>query len=254
MQAQGYLPLGIKIASPWAGASYFIYTDAQNKLFYVYTSITAGTSGVAAAASNIIAGTLPFAYTTKTAGTPPTAGTMCVAADLTCYVVSSVNIPGQNLNNAGGVNYAGLYKHGGCVPVPVCPIDPVTSLPLTAEVVIVPISVSGLNDPDSSAIYPISSFTAYAAAPAAYPVACTGSSTRPTCDAPDIVGKAATTYWRACLQVVTEKGNVQTTNPSSASPGSGSAAAGTDFGANVTLMAITRCPIQMKRQLQIYYI
>jgi prepilin-type N-terminal cleavage/methylation domain-containing protein len=250
LQTGGYLPSKITIASPWAGSNYFIYTDAQNKLFYVYTSITVGsaTSGGAAAAGNIIAGTLPMAYSTKTNGTPPVAGTSCVKADTTCYVVSSINIPGQNLNNAGAVNYAGLYKHGGCVPVPSCPTDPVSGLPLTPQVVIVPVSVSGLNDPNSTAIYPISSFTAYATPIAtlpAAPAACTGSSTAPACDAASTVGNAPASnqYWRACLQVVTEKGNVQTTNTSSASPGSGNAGSGTDYGANVTLMAITRCPI-----------
>ena len=39
----------------------------------------------------------------------------------TCEVVAAVNIPGQNLNNAGAVTFAGLYYHGGCVPVPQCP-------------------------------------------------------------------------------------------------------------------------------------
>lgn len=245
LQTQGYLPSGITISSPWGGSDYFMYTDVANKLFYVYTSITVGsaTSGGASAAANVIAGTLPFAYASRTNGTPPVAGATCSPANLTCYIVASINIPGQNLNNAGSINYAGLYRHGGCVPVPTCPRDPTTGVSLTPQVVIVPVSVSGLNDPASSAIYPISSFTAYATPSAAFPVACTGSSTRPTCVAPNISGAAATSYWRACLQVVTEKGNVQTTNTSAASPGSGSTSTGTDYGANVTLMAVTRCPI-----------
>lgn len=247
LQTEGFLPANVTISSPWAGSDYFIYTDTQNKLFYVYTSIVAGTatSGYASSAANIIAGTLPMAYSTNVNASPPTPGTPCVTADTTCYVVSSVNIPGQNLNNAGAVNYAGLYKQGGCVPVPTCPTDPTTGTPLTPQVVIVPVSVSGLNDPNSNAIYPISSFTGYATPAAALPDKCTGSSTQPACDAASTVGNAPATgkYWRACLQVVTEKGNVQTTNTNTASPGSGNPGAGTDFGTNVTLMAITRCPI-----------
>jgi len=244
LQSSGYLPSNVTIVSPWGGAHYSIYTDPANKLFYVYTSITSPTSGAASAAGNVIAGTLPMAYTTKTNATPPQAGTACVAADTTCYVVSSITIPGQNLNsNAGNVNFAGLYRHGGCVPVPTCPTDPATGVTPTPEVFIVPVSVTGLNDPNSGAIYPISSFTAYAMDASASPNPCKFSSIQPDCTT-NTVGSAPPSglYWRACLSVVTEKGNVQATNQNSTSPGSGNTGFGTDYGANVTLMAITRCP------------
>lgn len=246
LQTKGYLPGVITISSPWGGSSYTMYTDAQNKLFYVWTSITvqSATSGGATAAANIISGTLPLSYATT--ALPPAAPVSCTVADTTCYVVSAVNIPGQNLNNASGVNFAGLYKQGGCVPVPDCPINPNTGVAQPAQIVVVPVSVSGLNDANSTNIYPISSFTGYATPSAANPAKCMGSSTRPSCTtAGTFQGPAPSSklYWRACLQVVTEKGNVQTTNTNFNNPGSGNAGPGTDYGANVTLMAITRCPL-----------
>lgn len=238
LQFNGYLPNNVAIASPFAGGHYFIYTDAMGKMLYVYTAITSasGALGLAAAESNIIAGALPLAYTSKTNGTPPPTGAPCTAADTTCYVVASINIPGQNLNSTGSITFAGVYKQGGCVPVPTCPVNPATGLPGTPQVYIVPVSVSGMNDQGSMNIYPISSFTGYATGPAANPAACsTYTSQTPSC-ASNIVGSPTSTYWRACLQVVTEKGNVQLTNNYTGN-------AAIDWGNQVTLMAITRCSI-----------
>lgn len=235
-----YLPYGVTIASPWGGDHYYIYTDAEGKLFTVYTSITATTSGVAAAMSNIIAGTLPLASTTATNGTPPPTGStpICTTGDTTCYIVASVSIPGQNLNNAAAVNFAGTYRNGACVPVPVCPRDPVSGVVMTPQIQLVPVSVSGLNEPGDN-VYPIESFTAYARGPAtlpANPPACSGFSTySPPCNT-GITGNPAQSYWRACLQIITEKGNVAETNPYTGNPAN-------DYGAKVSVMAITRCSI-----------
>lgn len=234
LQSNGYLPAGVTIANPWGGANYFIYTDANSRLFTVYTSITTGATGLAPSAARIVAGTLPLAYTSL--APPPAVMTACAAASTTCFVVASVNIPGQNLNNATAVNFAGVYRHGGCVPVPTCPVD-ASGATMTPQVQIVPSSVSGLNDPNSGNAYPISSFTAYATGPAANPPACNLSSVTPACST-GLSGPAPTSgrYWRACLQVVTERGNVQSTNTSSGNPTY-------DYGRNVSLMAITRCSI-----------
>ncbi len=242
LQANGYLPKGVTIANPFSGGHYSMYTDSTGKLFTVYTSITGGSAGFPAAAGNSIAGTLPLAATTATAGTPPPIGTtaICSTTTTTCYIVTSINIPGQNLNAAGAVNFAGVYRHGGCVPVPTCPTDPATGTALTAEIQVVPVSVSGLNDSGSNAVYPISSFTAYAKGPATQPTQppnCINETTAPPCNT-NIQGNApaSNAYWRVCLQVITEKGDVQGTNNSTSNPA-------TDYGANVTLMAITRCSI-----------
>lgn len=211
-------------------------------LFYVYTAVksSSATLGSATAAANVIAGTLPLSYTsTDTSGSatqPPSSGATCGAGSTTCYVVASVNIPGQNLNNARAVNFAGLYKHGGCIPVPQCPTDPTGATVMTPQVMVVPVSVSGINDQSSSSqnIYPISSFTAYAKGNTPLDVSppmCLGSTSVTggnDCSVAANVGTAATAYWRACLKIITEKGDVQATRSD-------------QWGQNVTLMAITRC-------------
>lgn len=220
-------PSSVSLVNPW-GKPYQISSSAQ--LFYVWTQTTTVTTSGASAAANVIAGTLPLAYTSTAAGTPPAAGSQCTNQN-SCYVVASVNIPGQNLNNARAVNFAGLYHHGACVPVPSCPVD-ASGTTMTPQIMVVPVSVSGLNDTDQpspakSNVYPISSFTAYATSAATNPNACTGG-TQVACTPINPV--AGATYWRVCLQVVTEKGTV-------------SSSAGSAWGQYVTLMAITRCAI-----------
>lgn len=227
--------------NPW-GNNYNIHAntkgckdDSTCGLFYTYTKIEAGsrTTGIA----TMIAGKLPMAYTSEDDGNPPDKDKECDKNATKCFVVSAVNIPGQNLNNANAVNYAGLYHHGACIPVPICPVD-ANGKTMTPEVMVVPVSVSGINDPNNTSVYPISSFTAYATSnngtlddtplscnvqggPAPTPTSCTiGQGT----EAP------SKQYWRACLQIVTDRGDVSETN-------------NTQWGENVTLMAITRCSI-----------
>jgi hypothetical protein len=105
------------------------------------------------------------------------------------------------------------------------------------------VSVSGLNDVGSAAVYPISSFTAYSSSdvPIASPIACTGSTSgtpgstaAPACPDPGAAGASATgTYWRACVQVVTERGDLSGTGTDAAS-----------WGQYVTLGAFTRCQLK----------
>jgi len=248
-------PAAVPLQSPWGGQYLIsVYSPPppanQNvppPQIYVSTPITAtlATSGTATAAANVIAGTLPLSYTTAaTDGTkdqPPTSDTPCTVASPSCSVVTSVNIPGQALNTARAVNFAGLYHHGACVPVPQCPVDNQNKT-MIPQIMVVPVSVSGLNDPSnpsgSNNIYPISSFAAYATGNKpldANPLNCNNSNVYnggySNCtDANN--GPSATAYWRVCLQVVTEKGNAQLTNTT------------INYGKNVTLMAITRCAVQ----------
>lgn len=191
-------------------------------LFFVYTQIgptssTNTTNGEALA----IAGRLPMGYTaTIVTASPPAQATCTVGA--VCYVVAAVNIPGQNLNNASAMNFAGLYHPGACVPVPTCPVDALGAS-MVPEVFVVPVSVSGLNDPGNRNLYPISSFTAYATSASATPSLCSTDYTGTSDGATSTAGTGCNTmtgtaasgqYWRACLQVVTAKGNVSSTNPS----------------------------------------
>jgi prepilin-type N-terminal cleavage/methylation domain-containing protein len=224
-----YLPS--PLTSSWAN-NYVV--SSNSTLLFVHTIIPASTaSGTATATANAIAGVLPLSYTTSnTVGTPPASGAPCAPTALSCTVVASVNIPGQALNTARSINFAGLYHHGGCIPVPKCPVD-ANGTTMTPQVMIAPVSVSGVNDASNpSETYSINSFTAYASGPpAANPDACKNGTQVPCTS---VSGGAATSYWRACLQVVTEKGDVAITNT-----GTGNNA----WGKNVTLLGMTRCAV-----------
>lgn len=223
-QLNDYLPPNTK--SPW-GTDYSITTDADGKLFYVYTYIhvVSATSGSATAAAKTIAGTLPLSYTSSAAGTPPPDASPCSNATPTCYVVSSVNIPGQNLNNASGVNFAGLFKNGACVPVPTCPVSG-----MSAQIIVSPVQVTGNYEGDSPPgnpeVFPIASFMTYVKGPSANPPQCDSGGAPEACTG----GGASGQYWRVCMQVVTERGELTAAN----SPG---------WSGYQTMMAVTRCRI-----------
>lgn len=138
-------------------------------------------------------------------------------------VWSYVDVPGQNVNNARSVNFSGLYHHGACVPVPSCPTT--AGMPtMTAQIMVVPVSVNGVNDGNST-LYPISGFTAYAQGGTdATPAGCNGSTTTPSCAG---LTSPTSSFWRVCLQVITENGVVSAT----------------DWGQYATVLAITRCAI-----------
>jgi prepilin-type N-terminal cleavage/methylation domain-containing protein len=169
------------------------------------------------------------------------------------FVVGQVPVPGQNLNNARSLNFAGIYYAGSCVPAPTCPLD------MEPNIVVTPASVSGVNnaptctgdsttapfDPQncSGQVYPISSFIAFArgdlvtGAPTdpnggggafaninndlGPPLDCkvTSAAVRSPCVStlgPPAVGQLesdGTMYWRVCLYVRTEEGIVYPTNP-----------------------------------------
>lgn len=226
-----YLPSSLSL-NPW-GSAYTTSSSTATGVFYVYSRVTqAGTtSGYAASTANMIAGRLPLAYTTAAAsGTPPASGTTCSTATTSCAVVASVNIPGQNLNNATAMNFAGVYRHGGCIPVPRCPVD-ANGTAMTPQVFVVPVSVSGVSDPfNNTTVYPISSFTAYARPAATNPQGCIGGEQR-ACQPVNAAANAR--YWRACVQIITEKGEITSTRPTMSDR----------WGQAVTLGAFTRCAI-----------
>lgn len=210
----GYIP-NKALRDPFGGFYMTAYytssppTDVPTDMFTARLDIS-GSSANRRALAKIIAGRMPMAVVDERA--------------TETRVTAFVNIPGQSLNNAGNVNFAGLYHHGACVPVPSCPS------PTTAQVFIVPVSVSGVNDEvDDDNIYPISSFTAFATTSAGTPSACyTGD---PVVDCGVTVNPPPSgLYWRACLQVITERGNVQETRTDA-------------WGNNVTLAAFVRCSI-----------
>lgn len=251
---QAYLPS--PISSPF-GQEYTVVPSTNNPpaLLYVYTEIiSTGTTGSAVAIASSIAGQLPLAYTTATAPlnltTPPPNDGTCIAgkdaasSPTSCYVVASINIPGQNLNNATAVNFSGVYHSGSCVPVPTCPVD-ANGNTMTPQIIVAPVSVTGaISAPTSSSTcnvtdtsgcqvnaYPLSSFTAFATPYAEQPNACSSGTPAPCVSNSGGNPLPEGNYWRVCLSVSTQAG---TASPTS-----------TTWGEVVgTVMAVTRCAIQ----------
>lgn len=210
----GYLPgpsTAVNILNPW-GHHYKVGSSsstgaAPNAIFAVCTLINAGTASPAI--TTILAGRLPMAYVvngnhtadcTSTGAGIPSAST-CTAAP--CTLVATVNVPGQNLNNARSVNFAGIYHNGACVPVPTCPGN------MTAQVFLAPTSVSGMdNASGTSEVFPLHSFTAYYAGsgPLASPPDCVAGEADPVCA--NTTPGSNDTFWRACLQVITTNGEI----------------------------------------------
>lgn len=157
---KGYLTAGFG-ANPY-GKPYQINCGTQSTSdggnFYVATD----TGGSKALNALTIAGRLPMAYITTPAQLavttvfPPAQDAVCKQSsptypDPTCtVVVSSVSLPGQNLNNARSVNFAGLYYSGSCVPAPNCPPG------MKASILVFPASVAGVTDKPTNCndVYP----------------------------------------------------------------------------------------------------
>lgn len=231
LQAGGkYLP-ATGFVSPWNGVTYKMSVPVTKSLFSV--SVTLPTMANQWAIATYIAGKLPLAKIDATCLPPP------AAPAATCSVTAYVGIPAQSLNNASAVNFSGLYHHGGCVPVPTCPVDNKTGTAMTPQIFVIPVSVSGVNDTGSNNVYPLTSFTAYAVGGTnTTPALCKDASSIGGDDCTDINGTSdvgVTKYWRACLQVVTSLGDVSTTRTD--------VAAASLWGQSVTLAAYTRCGI-----------
>jgi len=215
--------------------------EVKDGVFYVYTKLSSAVVRGSPTIAQIIAGKLPLSYTSTDNGDPPDEDDKCSSSSTTCWVVASVNIPGQNLNNASAINFAGLYHHGGCVPVPQCPVDKDGNT-MKPQIMVVPVSVSGINDADDpSKVYPISSFTAYATDldKGGKPDLCKDSDDvykdKDCEDSEQGKNKSSNGYWRVCLQVYTQEGEVAKTWDKDGKD---------DWGQYVTLMAVTRCAIE----------
>jgi len=245
LQDNNYLSKKGDLLNPFA-SPYYVSHDTNNKsTFQVCTSFANSSNGPIEA--SIVAGRLPLAYTNNNAP-PMDPAPECPADESTCSdpdacdnttVVSSVTIPGQNLNNARSINFAGIYRHGACVPTPICPDG------MEPTIFVAPLSVSGQAywnktpptglSPES--VFPIESFTAYSVGfkPIQELDGC-GGATTPGCyfDTDTEINddlqsdSEDKTYWRVCAEVITEEGPVSfEDDPGKESP--------------AILMAVTRC-------------
>jgi competence protein ComGC len=226
LQTDGYLPSGINIINPY-GSGFAFANKSDTGVFSVCSDLPATPKNVTNA--KIIAGRVPMGFVTI-APCASASGSFATGCTTSCAVVASVNIPGQNLNNARSVNFTGIYHNGACVPAPYCPTN------MTAAIIVAPVQVSGTYDGGGAGIvYPLNSFSAYAVGtsasnskPSTSPGKCTNANdTSAGCDftdgGPNVAGLL---YWRVCLNVVTARG-----------PISGS----TWDDTSGTVMAITRC-------------
>lgn len=240
IQSPLYIPL-----SP--GSQYGAYVSGTN--FIVYAAVTASQPGSYAEAMAVV-GKLPLGYATVAGGVPGS----CTPTSTTCYAEGYVTVPGQNLNNATSVNFAGVYHNGACVPVPSCPVDS-QSATLLPEIMVVPTSVMGANDEPtynatncnpqdtsgcSVSAYPLTSFTASTTGGTdSQPPSCSTGAAQDCYESYDVSGAAGPTmsgtFWRVCLNVVTEKGEVV---PSSNAQGQ----------LTGSVMAITKCRMQDEPQ------
>lgn len=274
----GYLPATFTANA--YGQPYYINcssgTSSTGSNFYVATSVN-----TRFADAMIIAGMLPMAFIDNTSpgpsSNPPTQSGTCTTPASGCTtVVSSVNIPGQNLNNARSINFAGLYYSGSCVPAPSCPAG------MTASIITIPTSVMGIEASDSTVscnnyyadpskcspkTFPINYFSAYARGDSSGlpttpgtsgsggPYSCwssTGTSSQQACVYQDTSNSSAASYtlinsssnsaeknskyWRVCLTVNNEQGAI------SISSSGGTQAYWRDMGQLMgKVAAFTRC-------------
>lgn len=148
LQIQNYLPPQASMPTV-AGNSYQFHCDQTTGLFSARVVVPL------AADQTIIAGMVPLG-----------------SAQPGNVVQAQVNIPGQNLNNARSLNFAGVYYAGSCVPAPTCPIG------MKPNIVVTPSAVAGVSYPPnctgsstsppydpsncSANVYPVSSFIGFA--------------------------------------------------------------------------------------------
>lgn len=220
LQTQNYLPPAAQMPTV-NGLPYEFQCNLTTGLFQVRVPVSLPADQL------IIAGMVPLGTIQTIAGTT--------------YVQGQVNIPGQNLNNARSLNFAGVYYAGSCVPAPTCPLG------MMPNIVVTPSAVAGVKDSPtcagsslnppydpsncSSTVYPLSSFIGFARGDstgqptdpngnAAYlnpngnsgpPLDCKVSAvpTSSACAADNIGGTLVsngTLYWRVCLYIRTESG------------------------------------------------
>lgn len=233
--------LSASLKNSW-GNTYTTYVKdvTSNGPFFVQTPIRASTTAQVTAFAKVIAGTLPsgtvsnaLALSGSTGPIPLGAGLNCTSATA-CYVSASVNTPQTSpRDDTGLLKFAGLYHHGGCVPVPTC-----TNSAAIPQIYVSVVQATGLYGSTVNQVVPITSIGAYATGGVSgQPI---GAVTKCLTDLPvgtaacsaDASGVTAAKYWRVCANVTV----ANLSNPIN----NGMA---TNWGQQQTLMAVTRCSL-----------
>lgn len=234
LQVDGkYLP-NTPLLNSW-GKNYLVTSRIGVGMLYVKTDVLNAVNAQA------IIGKLPLAFMTSSTANPPQPSE-CEAGK-PCFVIASVNIPGQNLNTATAVSFGSIYHNGACVPSPDCTINKNGAV-MHPEIIVIPVAVAGMNAPipagtqcrlDAQGHYicdgpfVVNALTSYSATAIGdeqgRPVggrgrlrACYGSEFQVCYSdmtasgsppiAPTVTGKS---YWRVCLFADTDKGPVRPT-------------------------------------------
>jgi prepilin-type N-terminal cleavage/methylation domain-containing protein len=186
------------------------------------------------------------------------AGMLPLGVATTNTVTGTINVPGQNLNNAMAVNFGALYYSGACVPAPTCPTG------MTATIMVIPVSATGMvpnsitctspTDPTSCSSVgtnPITSFTAYyrgtsisndapvSGSPPSpadceiMPAGGSATSTGVACQFGSNTYSSTDKYWRVCIAVATASGLSY--------PSSSDTYAYNEGKLTGSILAITRC-------------
>lgn len=202
--------------NPW-GQPYSISSAGVNLPFYVHTLIGGRTLASARAQRRTMIGIVPM-------GAVGTGAPQVLFGQTYLPFDASINTPAKALwNNRGQLNFAGIYHHGGCVPVPQCPPN------TTPQVFVVPTQIVGAGNSSGNYAMDISNFSSYAtgpAAPNAVPNCYSLGGIGPACV--DGGSSTAAQYWRVCASVLTPAGYADDINPNS-------------WGQAQALMAVTRC-------------
>jgi competence protein ComGC len=116
--SSGYIPSN-NLTANYYNSVYTLSTNTTSGTFSVATTL----KGTLSTLNNINAGVI--------------AGLIPLGSSSSATVTGTVNIPGQNLNNAMAINFAGIYNATGCVPAPNCPSG------MSPAIYVVPVSVNG---------------------------------------------------------------------------------------------------------------
>lgn len=215
-----YLPN--TMINPW-GRGYTTGTDTINGPFRVYTYAMARPARAMALAQTLM-GMIPNG---RLSTSPPSVLINGMDNTMGYLIDGSVNVPTEALNEKGYLNFAGIYHHGACVPVPDCPTG------TTPQIFVAPAQISGSYSGAGNYATSITSFGAYARGPGApnqvyncYSIG-NGAGYGQTCTEGG-GGPPAAQYWRVCANVLTNRGDASTFGDSL-------------WGASQVLMAVTRC-------------